>query len=416
MTITISPSHINGTIKAPASKSFAQRALAASLLNFGDTILYGFSESDDSVAALEIIKKLGAKAEYNNNTLTIKGNPPAQKTGGLELNCGESGLSSRLFSPLSLLYSNNVIINGKGSLLKRPFGGLMKEPFEQMGIKYSDNEGKLPLYLKGEISSNEIFIDGSGGSQFLSGILMTLPLLPRDSVVKVLNLKSKPYIDITIDVLSAFGIKITHDNYETFNIKGNQKYSAKEYNIEGDWSGASCILVAGAVAGSSEVLNLDYNSTQADKRILNVLASAGAKTEIAKTSVKVSKSELTCFEFDATDCPDLFPALAALAVNCKGVSRIKGVSRLASKESDRAQALRSEYGKIGVGIELDSDCMIIKGTRPKGGTISSHNDHRIAMSLAVAALNSENPVTIENAECVDKSYPQFWNDFNSLMK
>jgi 3-phosphoshikimate 1-carboxyvinyltransferase len=419
MNVTIQPSEISGKIPAPCSKSVAQRVFAASLLNSERTVISGYSESDDSLAAMEIIKKLGAEIAVEKN-LTIKGNPPAHKIEELDLNCGESGLSSRLFAPLSLLYSENVTLNGKGSLLKRPFSELMKRPFEQMGIKYSDNNGNLPVVLQGELSAKEIIVDGSGGSQFLSGILMTLPLLSGDSIVKVLNLKSKPYIDLTVNVASEFGVEIDNDNYEVFRIKGNQHYSGNNFNIEGDWSGASCLLVAGAIAGTVEVTNLNCRSNQADKQIIEVLKSAGAYIEIKASSVKVSKNELNPFVFDASDSPDLFPALVALAANCKGVSHIKGVSRLLSKESNRAETLKSEFEKIGVEIEINEDLMIIKGNKIKNrinAIINSHNDHRIAMSTAVGAvglLDLGSKIVIKNADCVNKSYPGFWKDIETL--
>jgi 3-phosphoshikimate 1-carboxyvinyltransferase len=423
MNVIIQPSEINGTIPAPCSKSVVQRAFAASLLSGGETVISGYTESDDSLAAMEIIKKLGAKINPSTKNLTIKGNPPAHKIEQLELNCGESGLSSRLFAPLSLLYSANVTLNGRGSLLKRPFAGLMKSPFEQMGVEYSDAGGNLPVNLQGTLSAKEIVVDGGGGSQFLSGVLMTLPLLPDDSVVSVLNLKSKPYIDITLNVASQFGVEIDNDNYEVFRIKGNQHYCCNGFNIEGDWSGASCLLVAGAVAGTVEVTNLDYQSTQADKMIVDVLKSAGAGVEIKTSSVKVSKNRLTAFDFDAVDSPDLFPALVALAANCEGVSRIKGVGRLSHKESDRAETLKSEFGKIGtkIDINVNDDVMIIAGRatkiRVENATINSHNDHRIAMSTAVGAvglLDFGSKIVIENAGCVNKSYPGFWTDIDRI--
>jgi 3-phosphoshikimate 1-carboxyvinyltransferase len=298
----------------------------------------------------------------------------------------------------------------------------MKYPFEQMGIKYSDNNGNLPVNLQGKLSAKEIIADGGGGSQFLSGILMTLPLLRDDSAVKVQNLKSKPYIDLTINVASKFGIEIKNDDYEVFHIKGNQHYTGTKFNIEGDWSGASCLLVAGAVAGFIEVKNLDYKSNQADKKIVEILKSAGANVEITNSSVKVSKNELKPFDFDATDSPDLFPALVALAANCEGVSRIKGVGRLSSKESDRAATLKSEFGKTGIRIDLSGDFMLIEGKKrenfPKKVTINSHNDHRIAMSTAVGTLgflDFESKIFIENADCVKKSYPNFWKDIETVM-
>jgi 3-phosphoshikimate 1-carboxyvinyltransferase len=419
MNVTIRPSKINGNIAAPASKSIAQRVIAASLLSAGETVVTGYTESGDSLAAVGIIEKLGAQIKHE-KTLVIKGNPPARRTGKIELNCGESGLSSRLFAPLSLLYSDNVTLNGKGSLLKRPFAGMMKYPFEQMGIKYSDNNGNLPVNLQGQLSAGEITVDGSGGSQFLSGILMTLPLLADDSAVRVLNLKSKPYIDLTVNLASQFGIEIDNDNYEVFHIKGNQHYSCAGFNIEGDWSGASCLLVAGAVAGTVEITNLNYQSNQADKKIVEVLKSAGANVEIKPSSVRVSKNELNAFDFDAVDSPDMFPALVALAANCDGISQIKGVGRLSSKESDRAATLKSEFEKINVKIEISGDFMLIEGrkteTAIKNVRINSHNDHRIAMSVATGAigLDPDSIIVIENADCVNKSYPGFWDDIETI--
>jgi 3-phosphoshikimate 1-carboxyvinyltransferase len=403
----------------------AQRVFAASLLSGGETVVSGHTESDDSLAALEIIKTLGAEVNFNaqSHSLTIKGNPPSPtlKVVKLDLNCGESGLSSRLFAPLSLLYSGDVTLNGRGSLLKRPFSGLMKQPFEQMGVKYSDNNGNLPLNLQGQLSAREIVVDGSESSQFLSGILMTLPLLSDDSVVKVRSLMSKPYIDITVNVASKFGVEIENDGYNVFRIKGKQHYRCDSFNIEGDWSGASCLLVAGAIAGTVEITNLDFQSNQADKFIAEILQFVGADVEIKPSSVKVSRNELNPFVFDASNSPDLFPALVALAANCDGVSHIKGVERLLSKESNRAKTLQSEFGKIGVKIELRDDFMVIEGSTTKIGlknvTINSHNDHRIAMSAAVGAvglLDSGSKIIIENAGCVNKSYPGFWNDFETL--
>ncbi|MDR2466987.1 MAG: 3-phosphoshikimate 1-carboxyvinyltransferase [Prevotellaceae bacterium] len=421
MQTTITPGAASGTVFAPASKSLAQRALAAALLCRGETTITGYTESDDAKAALGIIEAAGAYATHDGRgTLTVVGNPPPlARRDELTLNCGESGLSARLFAPLSPLYAREVTLNGRGSLMNRAFGSMMKSPFEQMGIRYSDNGGKLPAKLCGSLSAAEITIDGSGGSQFLSGLLMTLPLLSGNSLVRVENLKSKPYVDLTIDTASKFGAEIENENYNRFFVRGGQVYSGTRFNIEGDWSGASCLLVAGAIAGNVEILNLDPASAQADKAIVEVLRSAGATVRAGMSgggasSISVSKGELKAFVFDATDSPDLFPALAALAVHCRGVSRIKGVGRLAGKESDRAATLRSEFGKIGATVETDGDYMIVGESRTHGATVDSHNDHRIAMSLAVAALACESAVTVENSECVNKSYPEFWRDLQNL--
>ena len=413
--ITVYPSSVAGDVKAPASKSMVQRALAAALLNNGVCTINNYSPCDDALAAIGIIETLGARVEINEAKLTVTGKGATKTNVPVRLDCGESGLSSRLFAPLSMLFCKDLVLTGKGSLLKRPFAPLMREVFGQVNISYTDNNGMMPVHLKGEIKGGTITLDGSGGSQFLSGMLMSLPLLKDDSEIRVHNLQSKPYIDLTIDLAAHFGVEIRNTEYELFKIGGGQKYSAASFDLEGDWSGASCLLVAGAVAGHVAVHNLDLDSRQADKRIIDALHLAGAEVTVGKNSVCASRSRLVAFEFDARHCPDLFPALVALAANCQGTGRIKGVSRLISKESNRALTLQSEYAKLGVSICFsDEDSMLITGGKIKGGSVSSHNDHRIAMSLAVAALTADSPVKITGAECVNKSYPGFWKEILEL--
>jgi 3-phosphoshikimate 1-carboxyvinyltransferase len=413
--ITIYPSFLAGDVKAPASKSMVQRALAAALLNDGVCTINNYSPCDDALAAIGIVETLGARVEINEARLTVTGKGARKTKLPVSLDCGESGLSSRLFAPLSMLFCEDVVLAGKGSLLKRPFAPLMRDVFSQINISYTDNNGMMPIHLKGDIKGGTITLDGSGGSQFLSGMLMSLPLLKDDSEIRVHNLQSKPYIDLTVDIAAHFGIEIRNTEYELFKIDGGQKYSAASFDVEGDWSGASCLLVAGAVAGYVAVHNLDVDSRQADKRIIDALHLAGAEVSVDKNSVCVRRSQLTAFEFDARHCPDLFPALAALAANCRGTSRIRGVSRLINKESNRALTLQSEYAELGISISFpDGDNMLITGGRIKGGNVSSHNDHRIAMSLAVAALTADSPVKITDAECVNKSYPGFWEELFEL--
>ena len=407
---TIHPGTIKGELNAPASKSVVQRALAAALLNKGRCLIKAYSPCDDAEAAISIIETLGATVETHNDTLTVTSTGPLMANAPITLNCGESGLSSRLFAPVSMLFCNDATLTGRGSLLKRPFAPLMRKVFEQANLAYSDSKGMMPVNLKGALHGGNIELDGGGGSQFLSGLLMTLPLLPQDSQIRVHNLQSKPYIDLTIEIAAQFGVEICHSDYEVFDISGGQKYSGESFDVEGDWSGASCLLVAGAIAGSLTVHNLRLDSRQADKQLLDALQLAGAKLVISDKFVKVSHGDLTAFDFDARHCPDLFPSLVALATSCSGTSSIRGVGRLATKESDRASTLQSEYAKLGLAISIKDDCMLITGGKIKGGEVYSHNDHRIAMSLAVATLRAEAPVTITGAKCVNKSYPSFWKD------
>jgi 3-phosphoshikimate 1-carboxyvinyltransferase len=244
----------------------------------------------------------------------------------------------------------------------------------------------------------------------LTGLLIALPKTKGDSEIKVHNLKSKPYVDLTLKIIEDFGVEVINQNYETFRIKGNQNYKAQEYNIEGDWSSAAFLIAAGLIGGKTEVTGIRQDSKQGDKRVLDALKSAGGKLTINEDSVIAEKSELKAFEFDATDCPDLFPPLVTIAAYCEGTSKIEGVNRLIYKESNRADALVSEFSKMGISVKIENDTMLIEGGQVKSAVIESHNDHRIAMAAAIAALGATGDITILDAECVNKSYPKFYFD------
>jgi 3-phosphoshikimate 1-carboxyvinyltransferase len=243
---------------------------------------------------------------------------------------------------------------------------------------------------------------------------MALPLAAKDSEIIVNNLKSRPYIDMTIQILKSFGISIENSDYKLFVIRGNQKYIPHSYTVEGDWSGGAFLLVAGAINGHLYVKGLRNDSMQSDMAIIKALKQAGAHIIIGEDRIEVTKSELKSFEFDATESPDLFPPLVALASYCEGITAIKGVSRLIFKESDRAKTLKEEFGKMNVKIEIKDDMMYVTGSRPLGGRVESHDDHRIAMAVAVAALGAKANVYIRDSQCVAKSYPCFFDDLRQL--
>jgi 3-phosphoshikimate 1-carboxyvinyltransferase len=406
----IEPSAVKGTIKAPASKSMTQRAIAAALLADGQSIISNPSYCDDSLAAMSIAVGLGARIEPQVNEMKIVGSAVLKEP---KLNCGESGLAIRMFSPIAALYPSEITMVGANSLKKRPMF-MIEEALKQLGVKCTSSDGFLPLTIKGPIVGGKCEIDGSVSSQLLTGLLMALPLASRDSEIKVNNLKSKPYIDMTIQILNYFGIKIENEDYVKFHIQGNQKYTPKNYAVEGDWSGGAFLLVAGAINGQLTVKGLQTDSKQSDMAILKALESAGANMKISNDQIEISKSRLKGFEFNATESPDLFPPLVALATFCDGVSVIKGVSRLIYKESDRAKTLKEEFGKLGVKIEIKDDLMYITGGQPTGGKVESHEDHRIAMSLAVTALGATKRVYIRDSQCVAKSYPCFYDDLRNV--
>lgn len=425
MIATIRPSSISESIPAPASKSAMQRACAAALISTQRSIIHNPGHSNDDKAALRVIAALGAKiTELDNGSIEIDSSAidlssPAVGQGGLTVNCGESGLGIRMFSPIIALSRLPVTITGEGSLVSRPMD-FFDEILPRLNITIKSNNGKLPITLSGPLQPRNIEIDGSLSSQFLTGLLMAYAAAKaRDVTIKVNELKSRPYIDLTLAVMEAFGLKTPENkNYKAFYFDQSpaQIPSAEiVYTVEGDWSGAAFLLVAGAIAGKMEISGLNVDSTQADRRIMEALIEAGAIVEDTVNGISVRSGTLKAFEFDATDCPDLFPPLVALAAYCEGKTTIQGVSRLAHKESDRGRALQKEFGKMGLQIDLQDDLMFVYGGKGlTGTTVHSHHDHRIAMACAVAALKADGSTTIEDAEAINKSYPDFYDDLCKL--
>jgi 3-phosphoshikimate 1-carboxyvinyltransferase len=406
----VEPSAIKGIINAPTSKSMTQRAIAAALLADGQSIIHNPSYCDDSLAAMSIAVGLGARVEPQVNQMKITGSSVLKES---KLNCGESGLAIRMFSPIVALYPSEVTLVGANSLKKRPMF-MIEEALTQLGVKCTSSGGFLPLTIQGPLTGGLIEIDGSVSSQLLTGLLMALPLASKDSVINVNNLKSKPYIDMTIQILKSFGISVENKDYKLFHIPGNQKYIPYDYTVEGDWSGGAFLLVAGAINGDLTVNGLRRDSLQSDMSVIHALEKAGARMTMSENKIEISKSELKAFDFNATESPDLFPPLVALASYCEGVSTIKGVSRLIFKESDRAKTLKEEFGKLNIRIEVNDDIMSVTGSRPKSARVESHEDHRIAMALAVASLGATGKVSIRDSQCVAKSYPDFFTDLRQL--
>ncbi|MFT3747623.1 MAG: 3-phosphoshikimate 1-carboxyvinyltransferase [Agriterribacter sp.] len=416
MIATIQPSALSGKIQAPTSKSSMQRACAAALIHRGETIIRNAGHSNDDKAALGIIAASGAVIQHiSANEIEVNSSAKNVPSG---VNCGESGLGIRMFAPLIALNHTPVTISGEGSLLTRPMD-FFDEVFPQLGIKVESNKGKLPITLTGPLQPKNITIDGSLSSQFLTGLLMAYAAADAsDATITVTNLKSRPYIDLTLKVMEAFGMKVpVNNNYEYFYFEKKEinKPGKIIYTVEGDWSGGAFLLVAGAIAGNIEVIGLSETSTQADKKILEALRDAGAGMEINGDHICLSPQPLKAFSFDATDCPDLFPPLVALAAYCNGTTTIKGVSRLAHKESNRGLTLQEEFGKMGLTVELNGDIMLVHGGKALiGAKVHSRHDHRIAMACAVAALKADGVTVIEDAEAVNKSYPDFYEDIKQL--
>ena len=422
MIIHIQPGKVQGTLHANASKSAMQRACAAALLARGTTIIQNPGKSNDDKAALEIIRNLGATIETLDDTsLSISSN--GVKPIGNAIHCGESGLSIRMFTPIAALANQPVMITGEGSLTVRPMD-FFDVVMPKLGVNIQSNAGRLPMTVHGPLQPADIEVDGSLSSQFLTGLLMAYAAADVKGVsLHVKDLKSRPYIDLTLQLMQSFGLPVPENrNYKSFYFAGKDENNGssltRNYTVEGDWSGAAFLLVAGAIAGGEVRVNgIFHQSRQADKRIVDALLSAGAHLHVGEDYVSVRQSYLQGFSFDATDCPDLFPPLVALASMCKGPTTIHGLKRLKHKESDRGVTLKEEFDKLNVEMKLEGDIMTVMGTGKEqvmNQKLNSHHDHRIAMAVAVAALCADLDVEIRNADAVNKSYPDFWDHLAAL--
>lgn len=420
MQVLIHPSPVKGTLIAPASKSVMQRACAAALLRGGQTVIHNYGRSDDDQAALRIIQALGATVTYlDGQRLRIEAPAAVVAPDGAVLDCGESGLSMRMFSAIAAMVPGTTELTGSGSLLTRPVA-FLKTVLSQLGVGVELTGDALPVRITGPLQPGDITIDGSLTSQFLTGLLLAFSATPHEgATIKVDRLKSKPYIDLSLKVMADFGMWLpVQERHEQFHFSATAPLPAPapmSYTVEADWSNGAFLLVAGAVAGNVIVKGLDVFSEQADKKILEALQDCGCRLSIQTDQIEVTRQGLNAFHFDATECPDLFPPLVALAAYCQGTTVIEGVHRLEHKESNRALSLQQEGQKLGIAITIQDDKMLIKGGQPLvSATVQSHHDHRIAMACAVAALRAEGPVTILHAEAVGKSYPAFWDDLSLI--
>lgn len=437
----------------PVSKSFAQRAIIAAALADGTSHLKGYTPCGDNEAALQVARNLGAEVEQDDNVLTIKG--ISAQLGGLDhetLHVGESGLLTRMMIPvMAQLGSRPVTFTGEKTLLGRPLTGA-REIVEALGGKIQnynetvqdDSPLRVPLTIEGPLKAGRAEISGKHGSQLISGLLMALPFAEKNSSLIVHEPKSIPYMFITLEVLKKFGIKVGNDmlggpdflasdgdwslcTEMVFKVKGGQKYKAADIDLEGDWSAAANFLVAGAVFGKVVLHGLDTTSLQADLSIMDILMDAGAslsQLDGDRGDITVQRAPLKAFNVDASNCPDLFPIISVLAAFCQGTSRLAGVGRLANKESDRAKAILEMLTSMGVKASIEGDEMVIEGhglaqrllggSLLKGGSYTSHHDHRMVMALKVAALGADGPIVIDDEECVAKSFPQFHETFGAV--
>lgn len=394
MNITIKPSLASGPINAPPSKSCAHRLLICAALAKGKSIITNIGTNDDISATISCLRALGAKIEIYENIATVYGIENKEVKDTLSLYCNESGSTLRFLIPLSLVFSGKATFGGSYRLLERP-QTVYEELFSEKACYLKKEENCL--VAGGELKSGAYKIRGDVSSQFLTGLLFALPLLNGDSEIFLTTpLQSAPYVDITIDVLSRFGVQI--EKTETgFYIKGNQQYLSQNLSVEGDWSNAAFLEAFNLFGGNVVLEGMNEASYQGDKAYRKFFDELKNETPT----------------LDISDCPDLGPVLISCAALCNGAT-LAGTKRLKIKESDRGVAMQTELSKFGVDIVVNENEIIIPKTEIKTPqeNLNCHNDHRIAMSLAV--LCSKVGGTLENAQCVKKSYPEFFDDIKTL--
>lgn len=398
-----------GTLQVPPSKSAAHRALITAALA-GEGSVRGVSASADIAATLRCISALGGRYTQQGSTVHIT----APLTGPCEdavLDCGESGSTLRFFLPLALTFGKRVLFTGKGRLLQRPLGAYAAALREQ-GARIEKTESGL--LCSGKLRAGEYWLPGDVSSQFVSGLLFALPLLEGDSVIRLTTrLESRGYVDLTLEALAHAGIVIDNSDRDAFLVPGEQQARPYVFTVEGDWSAAAFLLAAATLGRPVGVAGLQKESAQGDRAICPLLERAGVRF-LWRDGVLWTQTpeKLKAFDVNAADIPDLVPPLAAVMALCEGESHITGAARLRMKESDRLATVRETLESLGAFVAEGADSLTIKGSPwLAGGEADAHNDHRIAMMAAVAAIRCKTPVTVTGAECVAKSWPGFWRDF-----
>jgi 3-phosphoshikimate 1-carboxyvinyltransferase len=412
--------HLEGEVWAPPSKAYTHRMLIAALLSKGTSKIASPLVSDDTEATLRAVKAFGAEAKLQKKCWTIMG-VDSLRAPKNPVDCGESGATLRFMIPVAALAPGSSTLTFGSSLERRPIAPLLQS-LKQLGTKSSlqVKEGSSLVGIHGGgIRGGKTSIRGDVSSQFISGLLFACPRAKLDTEVDVTTpLESKSYVQMTIEVLSKHGIRVSaSDDFARLKIPSNQTYKPCDHEVSGDFSSAAFLLAAAAVTSSMvRVKNLDRHSIQGDRAILGILAEMGSKLKVSNEYVEVEGGQqLDAIDVDARDIPDLVPVCAVLACYSKGASKIYNAKRLRYKESDRLACLHLELKKMEAEITVKEDELIIRGPcTMHGATIDPHNDHRIAMACAVAALSARGETKIQNPECVSKSYPSFFDDLRSL--
>ena len=410
MKVKIYPSKVHGTVAIPSSKSMAHRALICASLAKGCSTLSGITPSKDIEATISCMQALGAKIEQVEDNYIVHGTNLQVQVQNILCDCHESGSTLRFLIPVASLTNQKVTFIGQGRLMKRPMD-IYQTLFDQQNLSFIQEEDHIEI--QGALKENHYTIPGNVSSQFISGLLFTLPLLPKESTITIQEpFESKSYVDLTLQMLKNFGITI-YQKGNTYSIPGSQHYQAKNVHVEGDYSQMAFFGVLASLQSELTITNMDPDSMQGDKAILQQLQNAGAKVSIKNNQITVTHQLLQAQTIDLANCPDLGPILCVLASFCKGYTHFIHAKRLRIKESDRIEAMESELKKWGVDISSTEDTITIYGKEAydrKDIIIDGHNDHRIVMAMSVFGLCAKYPSVIHGAEAITKSYPTFFDD------
>ena len=413
MNARLTPAALSGTLRAPTSKSDAHRALIAAALCDSPTEIILEDMSADIQATMDCLCHLGAELNGTGPLYRMRPLSPRQLPSSPLLDCAESGTTLRLLLPVAAALGSMARFCGSGRLPQRPIGELVAA-LNDNGCTFS--QPQLPFSIGGALRPGSYALPGNISSQYLSGLLLGLPLLPGDSrIVLTTALESAAYVDMTLHTLSAFGVQAELDG-QGYRVPGCQKYrSPGRLRVEGDWSNAAFFLAAGALAGPITVKGLAADSLQGDRRICGLLRRFGAEVAERDDAATVTRRPLHGIDIDVSEVPDLFPVLAVVAAGAQGTTRLLNAARLRMKESDRLHAVASMLIALGASALEQPDALVIEGTGIlKGGMVKGCNDHRIVMAAAIASLICREPVTVSDGEAIRKSYPRFFEDFNSL--
>lgn len=412
MSLVLHPGSVHGTVVAPPSKSYTHRAFLLGLLAEGTTTVRDSLASEDPRATLQGVEALGARVTRGDVVrIASDGKVRASRE---TVDCLNSGTTLRLLSAIASLADGETRLTGDASLVKRPMGPLV-DALSALGVKTTSTNGKAPITVRGPMRGGRATLPGDMSSQFVSALVLAGARTSDGVTVEIQGtLKSRPYVDITLEMMEDFGAKAERAG-EGFRVAGGQRYKATDYRVPGDFSTAAFPLVAGALAGEVTVENLPARTAQGDKAILDQLEAFGATVVRSARSATVRKSELHGARIDLSDTPDAFPALCALAAHAKGETVLSGAAHLRFKESDRIKAMVTNLRRMGVDAQEREDGAVIRGGKVHGARgLVTEGDHRILMALAVCGLAADGPVELDDHEAHAVSYPTFIQDFQRM--